>query len=139
MGDLSKNFSKAEFACSCCGQVHVEPTLVAGLQALRERIGKPIHITSGYRCPKHNAAVGGVPKSQHLLGKAADIHVDGMSPAELYHQAAAIPAFHDGGIGLYPDQHFVHVDVRGFATRWAKLGGKYVAVERVLKANGGTR
>ncbi|MHB9131171.1 MAG: YcbK family protein [Armatimonadota bacterium] len=132
MGDVSQNFSKAEFACKCCGQVHVEAKLVAGLQALRERIGKPIHINSGYRCPKHNAAVGGVPKSQHPLGKAADIHVKGMAMADLYRQAEAIPQFAGGGIGLYPDRNFVHVDVRGFATRWAQLGGKYVAVERAL-------
>jgi uncharacterized protein YcbK (DUF882 family) len=44
------------------------------LDPLREAYGKPIIVSSGYRCPKLNKAVGGVPTSQHMLGQAADIH-----------------------------------------------------------------
>ena len=43
------------------------------LDPARERLGKPIKVNSGYRCPLKNKAVGGVEKSQHLLGEAADI------------------------------------------------------------------
>lgn len=43
------------------------------LDPLREKYGKPIRVNSGYRCPKHNLAVGGASRSQHLLGEAADI------------------------------------------------------------------
>lgn len=43
------------------------------LDPAREKWGKPIHVTSGYRCPELNKAVGGVPTSQHLKGEAADI------------------------------------------------------------------
>ena len=45
------------------------------LDPARERLGKPIKVNSGYRCPLKNKAVGGVANSQHLLGEAADISV----------------------------------------------------------------
>lgn len=45
------------------------------LEPLRLRYGKPIRISSGYRCPKLNKAVGGVASSAHLLGQAADVNV----------------------------------------------------------------
>ena len=53
------------------------------LQPLRIKLGKPIIITSGFRCPKLNQLVGGVKNSQHLEGKAVDIVVKGMSPNDL--------------------------------------------------------
>ena len=43
------------------------------LDPLREQYGKPIRVTSGYRCPKLNNLVGGAPNSQHMRGEAADI------------------------------------------------------------------
>lgn len=43
------------------------------LDPIRERWGKPIYVTSGYRCSRLNKLVGGAPTSQHVLGKAADI------------------------------------------------------------------
>lgn len=43
------------------------------LDPLRELYGKPIHVSSGYRCPRLNKAVGGVANSQHLTGQAADL------------------------------------------------------------------
>ena len=43
------------------------------LDPLREAYGKPIIVTSGYRCPKLNAIVGSTPSSQHVKGEAADI------------------------------------------------------------------
>lgn len=43
------------------------------LQPIRDKYGKPIIVTSGYRCPALNRAVGGCPTSQHILGQAADI------------------------------------------------------------------
>lgn len=43
------------------------------LDPLREAYGRPIIVTSGYRSPRLNAAVGGAPRSQHCLGEAADI------------------------------------------------------------------
>ena len=53
------------------------------LQPLREKLGRPIIITSGYRCPQLNKAIGGVANSQHTKGQAADIRVNGMRPDDL--------------------------------------------------------
>lgn len=47
------------------------------LQPLREKLGKPIIVTSGFRCKELNEKVGGVANSQHTTGEAADIYVNG--------------------------------------------------------------
>ena len=137
MGDLSKNFSRHEFECRCCGRAEINQRLVDALQELRDLAGLPVRVTSGYRCPEHNQAIGGATRSQHLLGTAADIVVRGMIPAEMYRLAEDIEAFHNGGIGVYPDKGFIHVDVRDRRARWGQLGGKYVALGKALKNTGG--
>ena len=72
-----KYFGMEEFRCKCCGQVafpeNIEALVENVLDPAREKLGAPIVVNSGYRCPKHNAAVGGVTNSQHLKGEAADI------------------------------------------------------------------
>ncbi len=114
MGDLSANFSKAEFSCHCgCGVNSVNNSLVNSLQFLRDALNEPIVITSGVRCEMHNEKCGGAKHSQHLLGNAADIHVKSMSVKDLHDFIKT----HNGllgfrGIGFYPKQGFVHVDVR---------------------------
>ena len=76
-----KNFRIQEFVCRCGCEMppearqNIEALVDNVLDPLREAYGKPIYVNSGYRCAKHNAAVGGVPKSQHMLGQAADISV----------------------------------------------------------------
>jgi uncharacterized protein YcbK (DUF882 family) len=115
---LSKNFKLSEFRCKCCGEVIVDPVLLNGLQELRDLLGKPLIITSGYRCKKHNKDVGGSPNSQHLLGKAADIYAPAFEIHELGEIAKHVEVFYNGGMGLYPKQRFLHVDVRGVMARW---------------------
>ena len=76
-----KNFRINEFVCHCGCEMppearqNIEALVANVLDPLREAYGKPIYVNSGYRCEKHNKAVGGVPKSQHMLGQAADISV----------------------------------------------------------------
>lgn len=108
---LSEHFTHAEFACRCCGEITVNPMLLAALEELRTVLGGiPIHVNSGYRCEKHNAEVGGKPNSQHLVGNAADIRLDGVSPLDVAKAAKQVAAFRRGGIGVY--RSFTHVDVR---------------------------
>jgi len=118
MGDLSKNFSRHEFACKCCGDIKVDPRLLIALQDLRNLAGVPIKVLSGYRCPVHNREVNGSKYSQHLLGKAADIVVEGLTVGGMYPLALLIDDFAMGGIGQYPEQGFIHVDVRKKKARW---------------------
>jgi hypothetical protein len=82
-GPVSKHFDSKEFACKCCGRTKINIELIIALEKLRELVGRPIIITSGYRCPKHNKEVGGVEHSQHTLGNAVDIKVKGVPPSEV--------------------------------------------------------
>jgi len=134
MGDLSKDFSRAEMKCVDCGTCLVTPELVSALQALRDLAQVPIHVSSGYRCPAHNASVGGLSASQHTQGKAADIRLDGLSVPQMYVLACEIPAFNNGGVGLY-DSGFIHVDVRGARARWSRINGKYGPIEAILNSD----
>lgn len=120
MGDLSLNFSRHEFKCkgnNCCGgSSPVHPDLIQGLQELRDMIGVPLIIVSGFRCVKHNKNVGGAEKSYHLYGMAADIKGVSLPLQELEIMVEQIHLFNKGGIGIY--RNFIHVDVRNNKTRW---------------------
>lgn len=62
-------FKAKEFACKCgCGLSALDPKLIDILDEGRKKYGRPIIITSGTRCASHNAAIGGAPKSAHLIG-----------------------------------------------------------------------
>ena len=118
MGDITDHFSRKEFACNCgCGFAAIDIQIVQALEILRNKICKPIVILSGCRCPAHNAAVNGSPKSQHLCGRAADIAVKGMRKDAIAKAAEAVKIFEAGGIGKY--SWGVHLDIRDTgAVRW---------------------
>ncbi|RJO67433.1 MAG: DUF882 domain-containing protein [Myxococcales bacterium] len=110
---LSPHFARSEMQCHCgCNKCIVCVDLLDALEDLRERVGWPLVVNSAYRCPEHNAAVGGKPKSKHLEGIAADVCCRNLSVDDLARAAETIPAFRRGGIGKYPKKGFVHVDVR---------------------------
>ena len=132
MGDLSPHFSKQELACRCCGRLKIEPRLIEALEALRQLAGVPIVIHAGYRCPAHNQEVGGVPNSEHTRGLAADVHIPGLSLQEMYDLASEVGQFAEGGIGAY-DTNFLHVDVRDHRARWARVSGKYVGIQELVR------
>lgn len=82
--DEIRYFKKSEFTCRCgCKGNNINMNLVEILENIRKHFGKPIIITSGYRCKKHNQKVGGVQNSRHITGKAADFYVKGISVKEL--------------------------------------------------------
>lgn len=58
--------------------------IVECLQPLRDKLKKPIRITSGYRCKILNSAVGGAVNSEHLSGRAVDMAVNGMTATQLF-------------------------------------------------------
>ena len=89
-------------------------SLVTKLQALRDVLGRPVTVTSGYRCPTHNRNIGGATQSRYMQGQAADLVVAGVSPAQVT-QAAEKVGF--GGIGVYASG-FTHVDI-GPKRKWS--------------------
>lgn len=115
---ISEHFKREEFSCRClkCGFDSVDAELLAVLEDVRFTFDAPVKINSACRCAAHNRAVGGSPKSQHLLGKAADIVVSGYTPEKVYRYLDQRYPQHFG-LGLYPDK-FVHVDVRAHKARW---------------------
>ena len=113
---LSEHFKVREFACKDgTDPVFVSDTLVGILEAIRLHFDAPVHINSAYRTPQHNAKEGGVKTSQHTYGLAADIRVDGHTPAEVYAVADSMLGDH-GGVGRY--KTFTHVDTRSEKARW---------------------
>lgn len=107
--DESEFFDREEFRCQCKGKycdgfpVEPEEELVRVCNEIRRRLGVPVSIVdgggSGVRCTRHNAAVGGVGNSNHLYGKAADLHST-KSPSEMARIAEEVLAG-TGELGVY--------------------------------------
>lgn len=93
---LTNNFTLTELTYSETAKTRgidntLPPYLMRNIQALAERLqmirdalGVPVIISSGYRCPELNKAVGGSKNSQHQLALAADIHAKGYTAQELF-------------------------------------------------------
>lgn len=141
MGDLSKNFSLSEFSCrdGCGLATGVHRDLIAGCQRLRDNVGRSVRVNCGGRCPKHNAEVGGVPRSEHivtperLIVEAADLVIDGLTSEQMFREAEKIPEFQAGGIGAYFPERLVHVDVRSHPAQWGRWHGRYISIEDFFK------
>lgn len=112
---LTDHFSLSEFACKCGCKGEERPEVLANLkltaqmlEAVKAKVGgRVVHLNCGYRCPRHNKAVGGDEHSQHLVGKAADITVNGLKPAQVQALLMGVPSI--GGLGMYGS--FTHVDI----------------------------
>lgn len=129
MGDLTQNLSRSEFACQCgCGFDTVDFDLALVLQstqryfqALNPGMDIRIKITSGCRCPKHNAKVGGSSNSQHIFGRAADFHLYNRKTGVRLRATDVAEYLEDRypdskGIGRYHNR--IHVDTRLNKARW---------------------
>ncbi|MDT8311915.1 MAG: D-Ala-D-Ala carboxypeptidase family metallohydrolase [Methylophaga sp.] len=117
MGDLSKNFSRHEFACKCgCGFDTADIELVTVLQDVRDHFNRAVTINSGCRCVEYNRQIGGAPDSQHTKCRAADIVVEDTPPRVVHFY---LSEQYDGRFGLGRYDSFTHIDTRsGGAARW---------------------
>ena len=79
------------------------------LQPLRNHLGRSIRVTSGFRCKRLNAHIGGARNSQHTEGKSADIEVDGMTNQDLMKVIIALNLPFDQLINEYERNGWVHV------------------------------
>lgn len=121
---LTNNFKSEEFACHDGTQVPEAylpnvKNLAENLQVLRDYVGKPIIINSGYRTPSYNKRIGGVSASQHLTASAGDIRIAGLTSVQIHHIISDLiqqGKMHNGGLGLYDT--FVHYDIRKTPARW---------------------
>jgi uncharacterized protein YcbK (DUF882 family) len=107
---LARHFKVKEFACKDGSQVvFIDDYLYTILDILRDKLGKPVIITSGYRTPGWNAKCGGAKYSYHMRGMAADIRVNGISAKELANKLDEIVP---DGCGIIVYKSWVHFDVR---------------------------
>jgi hypothetical protein len=109
-----KSFSPAEIACRGTGELKLHPEAMDKLQALRDRLNKPLIIRSAYRSPAHNEAVGGTKASKHMDGTAFDIAMTNHDPVAFEAAARSVGFL---GFGYYPRSGFMHVDL-GPARSW---------------------
>jgi uncharacterized protein YcbK (DUF882 family) len=118
MGDLSDHFSRIEFAChDGCGFDTVDVGTLALLEDIRTHFNASVVVNSGCRCVAWNKKVGGEPNSFHIQGRAADIVVAGVTPAQVADYVENGPLRGKGGVGRYI--RFTHVDTRTQGpTRW---------------------
>ena len=106
-------FTRREFACKCGGLCDGYPTeidrrLLMMADRVREKLGVPCLISSGLRCSRHNANVGGVANSRHLTGKAMDFCAVGKTAAQVL---AVVQTQPELGYAYAIDGSYVHMDV----------------------------
>ena len=138
---ITRCFNQREFDCKgskstsrcCCSETKLSVRLVRKLQIIRKKCGGAVYVNSAYRCPVHNSYVGGASSSYHMKGMAADIRVNGMTPAQVAKLAQELGFT---GIGMYNGSsgRFTHVDIRPTPYFWNNTPGNSVTV----KGHGGS-
>ena len=123
MTELSKNIFRHEVACKCgCGFDTMDFETIEAVQdccdyfAHKQGVDKVVLIiNSGARCLEHNRKIGGSKNSQHLLGRAMDIVIKGVSPRDVY---TFLDKNYDGEYGIGSYTTFTHIDTRSGFARW---------------------
>lgn len=113
------NFERHEFACNdghckhCGGVAPMDGRIVLRCDVLRDKLGFPLKVNSGFRCFKHNEKIGGATNSYHKKGLAVDLTAGSKQRIELlWMQARKDPVIQArGGLILYP--WGIHIDIRG--------------------------
>ena len=106
-------FSRKEFACKCGRYCNGFPAqMEQGIVQLADRARAELKgtgfVSSGLRCPQHNANVGGVSNSRHLIGKAVDLRIEGKSARQTLAWAQKQPEVR---YAYAIDASFVHMDI----------------------------
>ena len=103
-------FTKEEMACRHCGECEMDETFMSDLDWLREKYGKALRITSGFRCADHNATVSSTGRNgPHTTGRAADISIERTNAYELSKIILRGP-FTGVGFAQKGGSRFIHVD-----------------------------
>lgn len=96
----------------------LSPALRLAIWEFEGYFGKKIVMNSGYRTPWHNYSVGGAEKSYHMSCMAADFFIPGVPKERLIAYAKRNGSI--GGLGCYPGQKFIHIDMR--ERKWGSNG-----------------
>lgn len=90
--NISLNLKHKEFRCKCtnedCNFTLVYNPTVISFQLTRGKFGRPLKVNSGFRCQRHNEAVGGKKNSSHLRGAAIDLSCEYLEDLDLLEKIA---------------------------------------------------
>lgn len=120
---LTRDFRASEFACSHCGRAGIHQWFVEHLQALRDYHGRPLIVTSGYRCELHHIERRKAKPGRHAEGIAADIRIVGVPLLTIWRSLASFPQF--TGIGVNRHADFIHLDARPLRPLGARVVWAY--------------
>jgi len=105
-----KNFKLEEFACKHCGKNEINHKLIDKLQLLRDDLGFPLVISSGYRCSEHPIEAKKNKPGTHALGLAVDIAVSHEKALEVLYKGIA-HGFTGIGVNQKGEGRFIHLDI----------------------------
>ncbi|MBN2058173.1 MAG: DUF882 domain-containing protein [Candidatus Saganbacteria bacterium] len=127
MGDLSEHFNNKDFACRCnvCqGEYKIHLGLVGALEQIGGNFRKKVRIDSAFWCDDYHEKQNKPKRSFHTKGKAVHIHIDGVTPQDLFKYCETVPELR--GLVFYPKEPFIHIDTRpGDPVRLVKEGNNY--------------
>ena len=103
------NFTADEFKCKHCGTVNMDTNFMAKLQELRNHYGKPLAVSSGYRCKDHPSEAKKSSPGAHTMGIAADLAVQGADAYRVLKLAFAL-GFTGIGVNQKGNGRFIHLD-----------------------------
>lgn len=116
MAKDTEHFKVSEFACKHCGKNLIDQRVINMAEEIRQKLGVPVHVNSGYRCEKHNANVGGVKNSKHTYGLAADLSCK-LGALAMFNAVKELRS--EGKLRdmdyciLYKRKNFIHIDCGG--------------------------
>ena len=128
MANDTKNFKVSEFACKHCGENKIDQRVINMAQEIRDFLGVPVRVNSGYRCEVHNTKVGGAKKkydkngnlinkgSNHMYGLACDLSCSkgGKALFDAVHTLRELGRLIDLNYCIYyKAKNFIHIDCGG--------------------------
>lgn len=134
-----KYFKKEEFKCKCNGKwcngypVDISKELIQNMDKIREKYKKPIIITSGIRCKKQNARVGGVANSEHMKGLASDFYFSGMNKYSVISYIKSLPNYNYSYTNNTNMKYAIHYDVKNITTN--NTANKYTTGNYIITSS----
>jgi len=106
-----KNFTPSEFACTHCGENKIKYGLIDTLQDIRDEVGSPLRISSGYRCPHHPIEARKATPGEHSEGTCADVAVSHETAWHVLKAAMAHPRVTGVGVNQRGTGRFIHIGI----------------------------